>query len=120
MKDFVRTIVYESMSCECSQPYSSVPSKSACSSPSSSSSDEGTGAPLRCVRVFTTCFTTVVVSLMIALVPKAMLENYLAVFELSMLSRLRFCLWAVDLRTVGKELNTIVISIYIVIRVTIQ
>ena len=118
MKDFVRTIVYEPMSCECSQPYSSVPSKSACSSPSSSSV-EGTGAPLRCVRVFTTCFTTVVVSLMIALVPNAMLENYPAVFEFSMLSRLRFCLWAVDLGTVGKD-NMIVISIYIVIHVTIQ
>ena len=57
---------------------------------------------------------------MIALVPNAMLENYLAVFEFSMLSPLRFCLWAVDLGTVGKELNMIVISIYIVIRVTIQ
>ena len=71
----------ESMSCECSQPYSSVSSKSACSSLSSSSSGEDGGTPLRCVRVFTTCFTTVVVSLMIALVPNAMPENYLAVFD---------------------------------------
>ena len=52
---------------------------------------------------------------MIALVPKAMLGNYLAVSEFLMLSRLRFCWWAVDLGTVGKELNMIVVSICTVI-----